>query len=171
MNAQNNSCDHKRIDAFLNSGHVALDDPQLIDHLDTCAACCNYIEAQAAEAERWAKVTELLKPTEFDQASTVGCSAATIGHQRNEHPFAVQNVLILSLHRTTLTDSDFWVATKYLELLELGAWESCSKRLILLWIEWLPSKSWPPHLANNRTARRRFSREAKGGRCCICTLT
>ena len=161
MNTQDNSCDHKRIDAFLNSDHVALDDPQLVDHLDTCAACRNYIETQAAEAERWAKATELLKPTEFDRAGTVGCSAATIGNQRIEQPVAVKSVL------DSLAPSDDPNRLGRLGGYEvsgvvgvggmgvvLKAVDSALDRVVAI-------KVMAPHLANNGTARRRFSREAK----------
>jgi serine/threonine-protein kinase len=161
MNAQNNSCDHKRIDAFLNSGHVALDDPQLIDHLDTCAACCNYIEAQAAEAERWAKVTELLKPTEFDQASTVGCSAATIGHQRNEHPFAVQNVLDSLAPSNDPNRLGLLGGYEVSGVVGVGGMGVVLKAVDPALDRVVAIKVMAPHLANNRTARRRFSREAK----------
>ena len=161
MNTQNNSCDRKRIDAFLNSDHVALDDPQLVDHLDTCAACRNYIETQAAEAERWAKATELLKPTEFDRAGTVGCSAATIGNQRIEQPVAVKSVL------DSLAPSDDPNRLGRLGGYEvsgvvgvggmgvvLKAVDSALDRVVAI-------KVMAPHLVNNGTARRRFSREAK----------
>ena len=161
MNTKNNDCDHKRIDAFLNSDHVALDAPQLVDHLDTCAECRNYIETQAAEAERWAKATELLKPTEFDRAGTVGCSAATIGHQRIEQPVAVKSVL------DSLAPSDDPNRLGRLGGYEvsgvvgvggmgvvLKAVDSALDRVVAI-------KVMAPHLANNGTARRRFSREAK----------
>jgi serine/threonine protein kinase len=157
----NNGCDHQRIDDFLNSGHVALDDSQLVEHLETCAACRDYIETQAAEAERWAKATELLKPTEFDRAGTVGCSAATIGHQRIEQPISVKNVL------DSLAPSD-----DPNRLGRLGGYEVSGvvgvggMGVVLKAVDppldrVVAIKVMAPHLANNATARRRFSREAK----------
>lgn len=161
MNTKNNGCDHKRIDAFLNSDHVALDAPQLVDHLETCAECRSYIETQAAEAERWAKATELLKPTEFDHAGTLGCSAATIAHQSIEQPFAVRNAL------DSLAPSDDPNRLGRLGCYEvsgvvgvggmgvvLKAVDPALDRVVAI-------KVMAPHLANNGTARRRFSREAK----------
>ena len=161
MNTKNNDCDHKRIDAFLNSDHVALDAPQLVDHLDTCAECRNYIETQAAEAERWANATELLKPTEFDRAGTVGCSAATIGHQRIEQPIAVKSVLDSlapsgdpnRLGRLGGYEVSGVVGVGGMGVV-LKAVDSALDRVVAI-------KVMAPHLANNGTARRRFSREAK----------
>ena len=161
MNTQKTDCDHQRIDAFLNSDHVALDDPQLIDHLDTCAACRDYIETQAAEAERWAKATDLLKPSEFDEAGSAGCSAATIGYQRTEQPVAVQHVL------DALAPSD-----DPNRLGRLGGYEVSGvvgiggMGIVLKAIDpaldrVVAIKVMAPHLANNGTARKRFSREAK----------
>ncbi len=161
MNTKNNGCDHKRIDAFLDSDHVALEDPTLVDHLDTCAACRNYIETQAAEAERWAKATELLQPTEFDHAGTVGCSAATIGHQRVEQPVAVKHVL------DALAPSD-----DPNRLGRLGGYEvsgvvgAGGMGVVLKAVDpaldrVVAIKVLAPHLAHSGTARRRFSREAK----------
>lgn len=52
MNTKSGICDNQRNDAFLDFGHISLDDPLLVAHLDTGEACRNYIEAQAAEADR-----------------------------------------------------------------------------------------------------------------------
>lgn len=58
MNTKSGICDNQRNDAFLDFGHISFDDPLLVAHLDTGEACRNYIEAQAAEADRSAKATE-----------------------------------------------------------------------------------------------------------------
>ena len=88
MNAHTSGCDHQRIDDFLNSDHVGIDDSQLVDHLDSCAACREYMEGQAAEPERWSEAAEILQPGEFDHAGSAEFSAATIGYQRVAQPAA-----------------------------------------------------------------------------------
>ncbi len=93
MNAHTRGCDHQRIDDFLNSDHVGLEDQQLQDHLDCCAACRKYLESQAAEPDSWSNAAELLQPGEFDQASSADYSVATIGYQRVNRPIAIQSVL------------------------------------------------------------------------------
>ena len=161
MNIQNQECDHQRIDAFLNSDHVALDDSQLVEHLDTCAACREYIEMQAAEAEHWTNAKELLKVTEFDHASAVGRAAATFEHHRLEQSMASKNVL------DSLAPSD-----DPNRLGRLGSYEVSGvvgvggmgvvlKALDPALDRVVAIKVMAPHLANNGTARRRFSREAK----------
>lgn len=39
MNAPTKDCDHRRIDDFLDSNRVGLEDEQLLEHLNTCTAC------------------------------------------------------------------------------------------------------------------------------------
>ncbi len=161
MNAHTSGCDHQRIDDFLNSDHVGLDDSQLVDHLDSCAACRQYMERQAAEPERWSKAAEILQPGEFDHAGSAEYSAATIGYQRVAQPVAIQNVL------DSLSPSDDPHRLGRLEGYEVsGVVGAGGMGVVLKAVD--PSldrvvaiKVMAPHLANNATARKRFSREAK----------
>ena len=93
MNAHTEGCDHRRIDDFLNSDHVGLEDEQLMAHLNSCDSCREYLETQAADPDSWSNAAELLQPGEFDQASAVEYSVATIGHQQIGRPIAIQTVL------------------------------------------------------------------------------
>jgi len=91
MNANTSRCNRQRIDDFLNSDHIGLGGAQLVDHLDSCAACRQYMESQAADSESWSTAAEMLQPGEFDHAGTAEYSAATIGHQRIERPIVIQS--------------------------------------------------------------------------------
>ena len=161
MNAQRNDCDRQRIDAFLDSNHVALEDPQLIEHLDSCPSCREYIESRAAEAQSWAQATDLLKPSEYDNAGSIACSAATIGHQSNEQPLAVRNVLASlaptddpnRLGRLGSYEVSGVVGVGGMGIV-LKAVDPALDRVVAI-------KVMAPHLANTETARTRFAREAK----------
>ena len=161
MNAHTSGCDHQRIDDFLNSDHVGLDDSQLVDHLDSCATCREYMERQAAEPERWSKAAEILQPGEFDHAGSAEYSAATVGYHRVAQPVAIQNVL------DSLSPSDDPHRLGRLEGYEVsGVVGAGGMGVVLKAVD--PSldrvvaiKVMAPHLANNATARKRFSREAK----------
>ena len=161
MNAHTSGCDHQRIDDFLNSDHVGLDDSQLVDHLDSCAACREYMERQAGEPERWSKAAEILQPGEFDHAGSAEYSAATIGYQRVAQPVAIQNVL------DSLSPSDDPHRLGRLEGYEVSGVVGAGGMGVVLKVvdpsldRVVAIKVMAPHLANNATARKRFSREAK----------
>jgi len=161
MNANTSGCDRQRIDDFLNSDQIGLGDAQLVDHLDSCEACRQYIESQAADAESWSTAAEMLQPGEFDRAGTAEYSAATVGCQRIERPIVIQSVL------DSLSPSD-----DPHRLGRLGGYEvtgvvgAGGMGVVLKAID--PSldrvvaiKVMASHLATSATARKRFSREAK----------
>ena len=160
MDTQTNGCDHKRIEDFLNSDRVALDG-QLVEHLDSCVRCREYLETRAAEAEQWTEAATFLKPTEFDHASSIEYSAATISHQRVEQPVTIQSVL------DSLAPSDAPNRLGRLDGYEISgvvgvggmgvvlkAVDPALDRVVAI-------KVMAPHLAHNASARIRFSREAK----------
>lgn len=161
MNTQHNGCDNQRIDDFLNSENVAIEDAQLLEHLDSCSACRQYMESQTAEVEIWNQAAELLQPTEFDRASTAEYSAATIGHPTIEHSIALPSVL------DSLAPSDDPQSLGRLGGYEVsGVVGAGGMGVVLKAVD--PSldrvvaiKVMAPHLANHATARKRFSREAK----------
>jgi serine/threonine protein kinase len=161
MKAQANGCNRRHIDDFLNSDHVGFDNAELIAHLDTCVACRHYMETQAAEPEQWSQATELLRPTEFDLASSAEYSAATIGHEPLERHAVIQSVFDL------LTPSDDPNRLGRLGRFEISgvvgvggmgvvlkAVDPALDRVVAI-------KVMAPHLAHHATARKRFSREAK----------
>ena len=78
MNSKANRCDHQRIDDFLSSDHVGLEDAELVSHLDFCRDCRAYLERHAADPQSWSRAAELLQESEFDLASSVEYSAAAM---------------------------------------------------------------------------------------------
>lgn len=160
MKTQTN-CDKIRVDRFLRSSSYRLDDPALIEHLDSCATCRNYIQQQAADDATWGQVTALLSPGEHDKASEPEYSSATISGNLLQQPVAIQDVL------DTLAPSD-----NPHRLGRLGTYEITGvvgvggMGVVLKAVD--PSldrivavKVMAPRLANNEKARKRFSREAK----------
>lgn len=161
MNAQTKDCDRQRIDVFLSSDDVGLEDEQFIAHLESCDACCEYMESRAADPGSWSNAAELLQPAEFDQASSAEYSVATIGSHRIDRPVAIQRVL------DSLTPSEHPHRLGRLGTYEvsgvvgaggmgvvLKAMDPSLDRVVAI-------KVLAPHLANDDTARKRFSREAK----------
>ena len=88
-NSPTAGCDLQRVRDFLNSDHYHLEDADLIAHLDACPTCRQYLEAQAGEPVRWEQATQMLQTHEFDQASSVGFSAATCCGSEISQPVAV----------------------------------------------------------------------------------
>ena len=161
MNAQRNDCDRRRIDAFLESNHVALEDPQLIEHLDSCQSCRDYIGSQAAEARSWAQATDLLKPSEFDNAGSLACSAVTIGHQSSEQPLAVRNVLASLAPTDDPNRLGRLGGYEVSGVVGVGGMGIVPKAVDPALDRVVAIKVMAPHLANNAASRARFSREAK----------
>ncbi len=161
MNAQASDCNRNRINDFLSSDPVGFDDAELVRHLDTCAACRQYLETQAAEPERWSKATELLQPSEFDRAGSAECSAATLGQEQVEPTAAIQHVidsLAPSEDPNRLGRLGCYEVSGIIGVGGMGvvlkAVDPALDRVVAI-------KVMAPHLAHNATARKRFSREAK----------
>ncbi len=161
MNKKIDGCNHQRIDDFLNSPSAALDDPQLFDHLDSCADCREQIELRAAERECWLNAVELLKPTEFDHASSADYSAATLGHRRTSQPVAIQSVIDMLAPTDDPNRIGRLGGYEISGIVGIGGMGVVLKAIDPALDRVVAIKVMAPHLANNATARRRFSREAK----------
>ena len=153
-------CDRRRIDAFFRN-ELADSDTELTLHLETCAECRLYFDAQAAQPSLWLEAQQMLKPSEFDQAGSAEFSGGGQGCSATHSTPSIQSVL------------DSLVPSEVPERLgRLGTYEvsgvvgSGGMGVVLKAFD--PSldrvvaiKVLAPHLANNGTARKRFSREAK----------
>ncbi len=161
MNMKPNGCSQERIDDFLNSSSVTLDAHDLFAHLDACEACRQHMEFRAAQREFWTDAVELLKPNEFDLASSSVYSAATKRSQQPTPDATIQRVI----DSLAPTDDPNRIG-------RLGGYEVTGvvghggMGVVLKAIDpaldrVVAIKVMAPHLANNATARKRFFREAK----------
>lgn len=73
-----NQCDRRRIDEFFQDENVGTD-VEWTQHLETCEDCREYFDSQAAQPEQWAEAGRMLRPTDFDVASTAEFSAGGQG--------------------------------------------------------------------------------------------
>lgn len=154
-------CDHERIDHFLNSADYHLDNLVLIEHLDQCESCREYIQHQAGAEDWWQKTSSLLKPTEFDQAGTQEFSAASSVLGSSRQPLVAKHVL------EQLPPSEFPNHLGRLGTYEVtGVVGVGGMGVVLKAID--PSldrvvaiKVMNPRLANSEKACKRFAREAK----------
>lgn len=161
MNTETNQCDRGRIDRFLDSDQYRLDDNWLLQHLDTCSACRDYLESHAADQECWTNAAKMLKSGQFDGASSAEYSIATMETRLVDSPTAIEGVLNL------LTPSEDPGRLGRLGTYEItGVIGAGGMGVVLKAID--PSldrvvaiKVLAPHLAHSGSARKRFSREAK----------
>lgn len=160
MDTQTNGCDQKRIEDFLNSDRVALDG-QLVEHLDSCVSCREYLETRAAEAVQWTEAARFLKPTEFDHASSNEYSAATIGHQRIAQPVTIQSVLDSLAPTDAPNRLGRLGGYEVSGIVGVGGMGVVLKAVDPALDRVVAIKVMAPHLAHNAAARKRFSREAK----------
>ncbi|MEO1525688.1 MAG: serine/threonine-protein kinase [Planctomycetota bacterium] len=154
-------CDPNRIGAFLESDHYDLEDPELIAHLDQCDACRAAVESAAGDSKQWSRASELLKPTEFDQAGTPEFSAGTISGDGVAIPASAKEVLDSlspSDHPDHLGRLGTYEVTGVVGVGGMGvvlkAVDPSLDRIVAV-------KVMNPRLANNENARKRFAREAK----------
>ncbi|MFN3167693.1 MAG: protein kinase domain-containing protein [Phycisphaeraceae bacterium] len=161
MNTHTHDCDHKRIDAFLDSDRFGIEDRELTDHLGRCQACRAYLESRAASRGTWADAAAMLAPSAYDQASTVECSAAFPGPPRVEQPALIRQAL-----KTLAPTDDPHRLGRIGEYEVTGVVGAGGMGVVLKAID--PSldrvvaiKVMSPYLAHHGTARKRFEREAK----------
>lgn len=153
-------CDRKRIDDFFRN-EDATSDRELTRHLETCAECRLYFDSQAARPELWSEAQHLLQPSEFDLARS---SLFPAGEEDCRKPLstpsiqAVLDLLVPSEDPERLGRLDTYEVSGVIGAGGMGvvlkAFDPSLDRVVAI-------KVLAPHLANNDTARRRFSREAK----------
>jgi serine/threonine protein kinase len=133
----------------------------LLAHLDSCEDCRKQLETKAAEREYWADAEELLKPKEFDNAVSSIYSTAT-NRSRHPAPDATVQCVIDSLAPTDDPNRIGRLAGyEVTGVVGLGGMGVVLKAIDPALDRVVAIKVMSPHLANNATARKRFSREAK----------
>ena len=155
------TCDHQRLESYLQSGNFQADDPEVTEHLDWCQSCREYAQRHAGDAQAWQRIADLLQPQPFDQAGSPECSAATILDDSSQRTDAAQDVL------DQLSPSEYphrlgrlgsYEVTGVIGIGGMGvvlkAIDPSLDRVVAL-------KVMAPYLANNEKARQRFAREAK----------
>lgn len=158
---QSTGCDLQRLHRFLDSHHTHDEDDELITHLDGCESCRVYLEATAGAEEQWNQATELLRPSEFDQAGSAEFLSATCSGSRVYQPTAGNEVLeslVPSENPHHLGRLGGYEITGVIGVGGMGvvlkAIDPSLDRVIAV-------KVMNPRLANNEQARKRFAREAK----------
>jgi hypothetical protein len=156
------ACDRSGIDRFLQADHYRLEDESLVQHLDTCAACREYLESAAAQQAVWQSAAAMLRPQEFDQASQPDYSAAsTLGAAFTQPSAAVREVLA----NLAPTDDPHHLGRigpyEVTGVVGFGAMGVVLKAIDPSLDRVVAVKVMAPRLANNEQARKRFAREAK----------
>lgn len=161
MKTNTHDCDHKRIDAFLDSDRFGLEDSELTDHLSSCEDCRAYLESRAADAGTWTDAARMLRHSEFDDATTVEFSAAFPGPPKVE-----QTALIRQVLKSLSPTDDPHRLGRIGEYEVTGVVGAGGMGVVLKAVD--PSldrvvaiKVMSPYLAHHGTARKRFEREAK----------
>ena len=153
-------CDRKRIRDFLEATDDRAD-PLLADHLEACDECRAYFDQQVAASADWTRVSQFLKPDQFDPATTYWHSAGSGTGNRGRRSAAIKDVL----DALAPTDDPARIGRlgKYEIMGAIGAggmgvvlkaFEPALDRVVAI-------KVLSPHLANNGKARQRFEREAR----------
>ncbi len=153
-------CEKDRINEFFQS-ESSCAEVELAQHLEACESCRQYFDYQAAPPYRWREATQLLQPTEFDQASTAEFSAAALGQRAPHQPLMIQSVLD-SLAPTDdphrLGRLGGYEISGVIGVGGMGvvlkAFDPALDRVVAI-------KVMAPHLANNGSSRKRFTREAR----------
>lgn len=155
------NCDAERLQNFLDSDQYDLGDDELIAHLDTCEACRIALESRAGNEHQWNLATEILQPTEFDEASRSEFSAATsTGSESSFHPSvsSVLDSLVPSEDPHHLGRLGPYEVTGVIGVGGMGvvlkAIDPSLDRIVAV-------KVMSPSLAGNDNSRKRFAREAK----------
>lgn len=154
-------CDHQRIREFLDSQQYHLDDPELIQHLDQCDSCREFLVSEAGSEKDWHDVTQLLQPCEFDEAGNAAFSTATLSGVFVDQPTSVREVLeslVPAEDPHHLGRLGPYLITGVIGVGGMGvvlkAIDPTLDRIVAV-------KVLSPRLATNETARKRFAREAK----------
>lgn len=134
---------------------------ELAQHLEACESCRQYFDSQAAPPNRWQEANQFLRPTEFDQASTAEFSAGALGQRAIRQPLMIQSVL----DNLAPTDDPHRLGRlggyEISGVIGVGgmgvvlkAFDPALDRVVAI-------KVMAPHLANNGSSRKRFTREAR----------
>ena len=150
--------DKEQIDRFFENDKNGYDE-SLTQILTESEDCRNYFDTKAAAPELWDEAQQLLRPSEFDTATTAEFSLG--GPQRVTRPQAIESVLkILSPteHPNSMGRLGIYEVTG---VIGAGAFGVVLKAIDPPLDRVVAIKVMTPHLTDTPTARKRFAREAK----------
>ena len=147
-------CLEKEIDLFLDGNVQPLDTEYFDRHLESCESCQRYLERQAADQNLWeeaqAMLTDRVFLDEFEQ------------DDHRQHLSAMVKAVLDSLPRTEFPDHLGKLGNHEITgVVGSGGMGVVLKAIDTALDRTVAIKVLAPHLANNGTARKRFSREAR----------
>jgi serine/threonine protein kinase len=165
MNAQPETCNPLRVDAYLTEAMTRQDEADFLHHLESCSSCRQRIHQLAAEPSTWSDAEEFLRDQAFD-ADSFRTSSSLSSHDESldGHPVASAEVAqVLGMLNPT-DDPEMLGRLGGYEVsgvigsggmgVVLKAFDGPLDRTIAI-------KVLAPRLASSGAARRRFAREAK----------
>ncbi len=161
MNDHAAICDPKRIDLFLSQQLSKAEQTDFETHLDHCTDCRRRLEAAAAGDDVWSEVRESLRG-DCDQAGHLQPGGSLIQTAENENHTGEPDA-ILSLLQPTDDDRMIGRLGTYevTGVIGSGGMGVVLKAFDPALTRFVAIKLLAPHLGNNGTARKRFSREAQ----------
>ena len=151
-------CDTKIIEQFFESEETELD-PRLSMRLETCSQCRAYFDKLAADFTMWEEANLMLQRDEFDVASRV--DPCRVLEAPNISKDALQSVLDI----LDPTDDPHQLGRlggyEISGVIGVGGMGVVLKGFDLSLDRVIAIKLMAPQLANNKNARKRFSREAR----------
>ena len=154
-------CDPCRIRDFLESDQYQLEASDLIQHLDECEACRQLLESEVGGTEVWGRITDLLRPSEFDQASRAEFSSATRSGPLVDQPSIVKEVLASLVPAEDPYHLGRLGPYQITGVVGVGGMGVVLKAIDPSLDRVVAVKVMSPRLANQEKARQRFAREAK----------
>lgn len=162
MNFDRNGCNTNWIESYLEGDLEASAEESLLQHLDECQACRDFMEQKAGQADDWEEATLLLRPGEYDSAGSPEYSTASFTSFANRESAASSENMLQMLGQSEAPNSLGRLAEyEILSVIGVGGMGVVIEGFDATLDRSVAIKVLAPHLAKNDSARRRFAREAR----------